>query len=54
MAARGTALDDRDDTIAELHAEAGKALAMALYNVGAVSLSATAAAFARHPRWRSA
>jgi hypothetical protein len=43
-----------NDTAAELHAQAGKALAMWLYNIGAASLNETSAKFYRRPSWRSA
>jgi hypothetical protein len=36
-----------------LHSQAGKALAMWLYNVGAASLTATSGKFSCHPEWRS-
>jgi len=35
-------------------AQAGKAVAVMLYNVGARSVGATQAAFGRHPEWRAA
>jgi hypothetical protein len=53
-AARDTALDTPNDTHEERNTQAGKALAVWLFNVGAVSMDETAAKFAQHPAWRSA
>ena len=35
-------------------AQAGKAVAVMLYNVGARSIGETRVAFSRHPEWRAA
>lgn len=54
--ARGDTTPASDTSVAqhEVVAWAGKALAMLLYNLGARSLAATSATFARHPSWREA
>jgi hypothetical protein len=43
-----------DSNPSDEDAQAGKALAMMLYNVGARSLKATQIAFDRHPEWTHA
>jgi len=46
--------DDLNDTAATKDAQAGKWLALLLYNCGARSLAETQAAFTRHPEWAAA
>lgn len=53
-ATRDTTIHNAKDTASTNSAQAAKWIAMALYNCGAQSFSATQAAFGCHPEWAAA